>query len=189
MEKKVYILKINEDVNSPYELQAISLVDSPAIEELFVSFSEEKVMLANIERRIISGPVLIPNKLIERNNEKGNYYLTMSKETIQELAIKYFKKSNTNNVTIMHNQQQPVDGVTMFEMFIADKSRGVNHLKGFENLEDGTMYASFFIENNEVWEQVKNGSLKGFSIEGLFNVSEPQNEDEILLQKIIDVLK
>lgn len=179
----VFELTANEDVNSEYELQAISLVDKPAIKEMFVAFADEKVYLADMDRRIVSGPVLIPNQLIERYNEQGNYYLTMNEQTIQQLAIKYLKKGYNNNVTVMHNQDIEVPNVSLFEMFIADKDRGVQHLKGFEHLPNGTLYASFYVENDEVWNAVKDGTFKGFSIEGNFLAKKVELiEDEKLNQ-------
>lgn len=179
----VFELTANEDVNSEYELQAISLVDKPAIKEMFVAFADEKVFLADMDRHIVSGPVLIPNQLIERYNENGNYYLTMNEQTIQQLAIKYLKKGYNNNVTVMHNQDIEVPNVSLFEMFIADKERGVQHLKGFEHLPNGTLYASFYVENDEVWNAVKDGTFKGFSIEGNFLAKKVElSEDEKLNQ-------
>lgn len=179
----VFELTANEDVNSEYELQAISLVDKPAIKEMFVAFADEKVYLADMDRRIVSGPVLIPNQLIERYNDQGNYYLTMNEQTIQQLAIKYLKKGYNNNVTVMHNQDIEVPNVSLFEMFIADKDRGVQHLKGFEHLPNGTLYASFYVENDEVWSAVKDGTFKGFSIEGNFLAKKVElSEDEKLNQ-------
>lgn len=145
--------------------------------------------ISNEDKHIISGPLMIPNELIYRNNERfGEHYVKFSPETIKQIAIKLSKKGYQNNVNLMHDSNQVVDGVTMFEMFISDSERGVMPMKGFEDLPDGTLFGSYFVENKDVWDGIKNGTYKGFSVEGLFDYVEPMSKDDILLQKIQSLL-
>jgi hypothetical protein len=89
----------------------------------------------------------------------------------------------------MHDNGMTVEGVTMFESWIVDEKRGIKAMKGFEDVKDGSWFGSFKVENEDVWELVKEGKLKGFSVEGVFNysksgISNPQK----MMQDIIDIL-
>ena len=90
----------------------------------------------------------------------------------------------------MHDNGQVVDGVTMFESWIVDEKRGIKPMKGYEDVNDGSWFGSFKVENDDVWELVKDGKVRGFSVEGIFNynrteISNPQK----MMQDIIDILK
>ena len=98
--------------------------------------------------------------------------------------IKFAKKKFQNNVNLMHDSNQKVDGVTMFESFIVDKSRGIMPMKGFEDIADGSWFGSFYVENNDVWEAIKSGEYKGFSVEGLFDYNAPITENQNTLNEL-----
>ncbi|CAB5218813.1 Phage-like element PBSX protein, XkdF [uncultured Caudovirales phage] len=141
------------------------------------------------DEHIISGPLMIADELIYRNNEKfGEHYVKFSADTIQKIAIKFSKKKYQSNVNLMHDPEQKVQGVTMFESFIVDKNRGILPMKGFEDVADGSWFGSFYVENQEVWDKVKAGEFKGFSVEGLFDYEEPKSPEEQMLQKISELL-
>jgi hypothetical protein len=89
----------------------------------------------------------------------------------------------------MHDPNQIETGVTMFESFISDKSRGIEPMKGFEDAPDGSWFVSMLVENDEVWEKVKEGLINGFSIEGIFNYTPKLTNEEIKMQKIINILE
>ena len=99
----------------------------------------------------------------------GDYYVAFTKDTIFKIAQKFFKKGYQNNVNLMHDSGSVVEGLTMFESFITDKSRGIMPMKGFEDVPDGSWFGSFKVDNEEVWQMIKDGKVKGFSVEGLFN--------------------
>jgi hypothetical protein len=88
----------------------------------------------------------------------------------------------------MHDPNQIETGVTMFESFISDKSRGIAPMKGFEDAPDGSWFVSMLVENDEVWQKVKEGMINGFSIEGIFNYTPKLSKDEVKMQKIKDIL-
>jgi hypothetical protein len=141
------------------------------------------------DEHIISGPLMIADELIYRNNEKfGEHYVKFSADTIQKIAIKFSKKKYQSNVNLMHDPEQKVKGVTMFESFIVDKNRGILPMKGFEDVADGSWFGSFYVENQEVWDKVKAGEFKGFSVEGLFDYEQPKTPEEQALQKISELL-
>lgn len=214
MELPVYELKISTDINDNAEVDFVALVDKPAIERNFLSFKDEFIdpskgekendfmqlgdvgnkfeigfSIQSEDQHIISGPLMIPNKLMYRNNKKfGEHYVTFSKETIKEIAIKYAKKGYQSNVNLMHNDNSIVPGITLFESFITDKERGIAPIKGFEDCEDGTWFGSFYVENKSVWQDVKDGKYKGFSVEGLFDYEPTEDKVTQLLRELSESL-
>ena len=140
------------------------------------------------EKRIISGPLMIANQKIYRNDpELGEYEVFFSPETIKKIAIKLAKKGFQNNVNLMHRSDMQIPGVTLFEIFQSDKSRGIMPMKGFEDLADGTLYGSMFVENDVAWQMVKDGLIKGFSVEGNFGMKKKDKYDETF-EKIVEIL-
>jgi len=138
---------------------------------------------------IITGPLMIPQQLIYRNSEQfGEHYVKFSVETIKQIAIKFSKKGYQKNVNLMHEANMKVDGLTMFESFISDSKRGIKPMEAFKDLPDGTWFGSFYVENPKVWEMVKEGQVKGFSVEGMFDYEEPVNEDKKQLEKLRQIL-
>jgi hypothetical protein len=152
---------------------------------------KEKLSFAIIseEKRIISGALMLADELIYRNNEKmGEHYVKFSADTIKMIAIKFAKKKYQNNVNLMHDPEQKVKGVTMFESWLVDKERGIMPMKGFEGVADGSWFGSFYVENEKVWQSIKKGDYKGFSVEGLFDYVEPITAEENALKKISELL-
>jgi hypothetical protein len=145
--------------------------------------------ITNEAEHIISGALMLADELIYRNNEKfGEHYVKFTAETIKQIAIKFAKKKYQNHVNLMHDQNQIVDGCTMFESWIVDKSRGIQAMEGFEDVADGSWFGSFYVENPEVWAKIKSGELKGFSVEGLFDYELPISQEQHALKKIEKLL-
>jgi hypothetical protein len=141
------------------------------------------------EMRIISGALMLADELIFRDNERfGQHYVKFSADTIKSIAIKWAKKNFNNHVNLMHNPEQKVKGVTMFESWLVDSSRGIMPMKGFEGVADGSWFGSFYVENEKVWQSIKKGDYKGFSVEGLFDYVEPITPEENALRKIEELL-
>jgi len=150
-------------------VDAISVVESPAIESNFVALSSE-VKLAEVdkEKKILMGAVLIPNKPIFRRGEDGNddYYIYFSKDTIRKASEVFFKKGNQSESTLEHNVK--LDGMTIVESWIVeDKDKDKSALYDLD-APVGTWVASVKVENDEVYQLAKQGKIKGFSIEGYF---------------------
>ena len=150
---------------------------------------KERFQIVNDEKHIVSGPLMIADELIYRNNERfGEHYVKFSADTIQKIAIKFSKRKFQNHVNLMHDPNQVVDGVTMFESFIVDKNRGIKPMKGFEDVADGSWFGSFYVENPDVWKSIKEGTYKGFSVEGMFDYNEPISAEENALIQIEKLL-
>jgi hypothetical protein len=175
------------------EVDFVALVDKPAIERNFLRFKEDRINfeIQDEERRIISGPIMLADTPIYRNDNGQEYFVSFPKDTIYKIIKKMFQKNYTGNVNLMHDPKKIVEGVTMFECWISDESRGVKPMKGFEDAPDGSAFASYFVDNEDVWQKVKSGEFKGFSVEGLFNYKRGEqvmNYEEKLWSEIAKIL-
>jgi hypothetical protein len=150
-------------------IDAVSVVHSPAIEENFVALNKHEVELKEIdkEKKILMGAALIPNKQIYRVNEKKEeYYIYFSSDTIRKASELFLMRSNQNNATYEHNKK--LQGLSVVESWIIeDEQKDKSKLYGFD-LPKGTWMISMKVNNEEVWNDVKEGKVKGFSIEGYF---------------------
>ena len=155
----------------------ISLVDRPAVmSDFFVFNSQREVQMYSIqdeERRLVYGVVVRADyPILRKSAQFGDFYMVFKAETIRTMAEKYLAESRQNEVSTMHKND--VEGVRMVQYFIKDTARGVNPA-GFEDIADGSLFAEFHILNDEVWEAVKGGTYKGFSLEGVFDIYPSQN--------------
>lgn len=191
MELPLYMLEISDDLNDDAEVQFVSLVDRPAIQKNWNAFkNEQKFQIISEDKRIISGCAMLADTPIFRSDASfGDYYVAFSKDTITKIVQKYFKKGYQNNVNLMHDPNQIETGVTMFESFISDKSRGIEPMKGFEDAPDGSWFVSMLVENNEVWDKVKQGMVNGFSIEGIFNYAPLVSKEQQVMNEIYKILE
>lgn len=168
----------------------ISLVDDPAVMSNFQAFDSHKKMLmyevADEEKRLVRGVVMRADfPIFRRDKEMGEYYIIYKADTIRQMAEKYLVENRQNNVNLMHAADSDVDGVQMVQFFIKDTSAGVAPAN-FEEIADGSLFGEFHVTNDEVWEQIKDGTYKGFSLEGIFDLTPEQDKDEI--QEIVDSL-
>lgn len=191
MELPIFELMISDDLNDDAEVNFVALVDKPAIQRNWNAFKEHiKFEIVSEEKRIISGALMLADTPIFRSDAThGDYYVMFSKDTIFKIAQKFFKKGYQANVNLMHDPSQRVDGVTMFESFISDKDRGVAPMKGFEDAPDGSWFGSFKVEDDETWQKVKNGEVKGFSVEGIFEYSKAKSKEEQMMERIYKILE
>jgi len=194
MKLPIYQLEISDDLNDDVEVDFVALVDRPAIERDFLMFKEAKAnfIIQSEDRRIVSGALMLADTPIYRNDQNGEYYVTFTKDTIEKIAQKFFKKGYQSNVNLMHDEALAVEGVTMYESFIVDLSRGVMAMKGFEDAPEGSWFGSFKVENESVWNKIKSGEFKGFSVEGIFNYKkgkQPMSVEESLWSEICSILE
>jgi hypothetical protein len=189
MEKiPVYRFKCLPDDDS--KLEAVALVDTPAIEMNWQAFSNNNYKFSAIkEKRIISGPLMVSDLPIYRRDSSGEYYGVFQKEDIYNLRNKFFKQSLDKSVNIMHDSAQMVDGVYMIESFLIDSERGIFSPKGY-NLTDGSWFGSYKVDNDDIWNDfIKTGEFKGFSVEGLFNTVKIEDKPLDLIEQIISIVK
>ena len=194
MKLPIYQLEISEDLNDDVEVDFVALVDRPAIEKDFLMFKEQKAnfVIQSEDRRIVSGALMLADTPIYRNDQNGEYYVTFTAPTIEKIAQKFFKKGYQSNVNLMHDEALAVEGVTMYESFIVDSARGVVAMKGFEDAPEGSWFGSFKVENESVWNKIKSGEFKGFSVEGVFNYKkekQPMSVEESLWSELCSILK
>lgn len=192
MELPIYELRIQEDLADDAEVSFVALVDKPAIQKDFLVFNEQKLAFAiqDDEQHIISGPLMLAEEPIIRNNAKyGQHFIKFSAETIKEIAIKFSKKGYQKNVNLMHDDNIQLDGLVMFESFIVDSKRGIKPMNGFEDVKDGSWFGSFYVENPQAWDLIKQGKVKGFSVEGMFDYVLPTKTPEQQLQELAALLK
>lgn len=169
----------------------VALVDEPAVEINWMAFNKSipfDFKITNEDKRVISGVLMVADKKIYRNDSNGEYFVEFTKDAINNVVKKFFKDGNTASVNLMHNPQQITDGVYMFESFIIDSTR-MSVPKGFEGLTDGSWFGSYQVENDAVWQDIKDGKFKGFSIEGNFTpMAVKQRKDEDILKQILEII-
>lgn len=188
-EYKIYEALLSDVTDGIY---TVSLVDCPAVQSDFMCFNEQKPLnfkVENEEKRLIMGVVMRADYPIYRIAPNGEeYYIKFSKETIEKMAEKMLFDNTSNNINLNHNPNDYVEDVYLREIFIKDIEKGINP-KGFESIEDGSLFAIYKVHSDEVWERVKKGEFKGFSIEVLVHSQEVEMEDEAqLLADILDLM-
>lgn len=150
-------------------IEAISIVENPAIEEDFVALKNQEYKFANIdtEKRILMGALLIPNKPIYRKNGKDEYYIYFSKDTVLKASQLFLQKGNQNNSTLEH--RDILSGLSLVESWIIEDEVHDKSRKYDMELPVGTWMGAVKVNNDDIWnEYVKTGKVKGFSIEGYF---------------------
>ena len=155
----------------------LSFVDNPATQVELHAFKkeEEKVFFSNHEKREVVAPVLIPNQLIYREADGIPYYMRASAETIKKIADKYMLSGNWNNFTYMHEKIEDAiesrvqDGVYLQRLWvIGDENDDALTKYGFENLPIGTLMMKCKVMNRQIWNEIKEGKLRGISLEAFF---------------------
>lgn len=158
-----------DEENEVTGIDAVSIVESPAIESDFIALAEQEVKLAKIdeEKRILMGAALIPNKPIFRKNGEEMFYVYFSKETVRRASELFFMNGNQNNATLEHSMN--INDLTVVESWIVEDTKMDKTAKYGLDVPEGTWMISMKVENDEVWnDYVKSGKVKGFSIEGYF---------------------
>lgn len=192
MDFPIYKAEINEDPASDLEVNFIGLVDRPAIERNFQVFKAHAKFTLNEEKRVISGPAMAADMPIYRKDDQlGEYYVVFDKAAIRSIVEKFSAKGYLKNFNLFHNDQAQVSDVTIFNSFVSDAELGISPLKGFEDMADGSWFISAKVNNEEVWKKVKDGEIKVFSVEGLFNyvpVIKPKTTIEDAVKMIEQIL-
>lgn len=166
----------------------ISLVDDPAVMSNFQAFDATRKMhlyaIQDEEKRLVRGCIMRADfPIYRRDSNMGEYYVIYKAEEIRKMAEKYLLEGRQNDVNLMHQDGSDVDGVQMVQYFI--KGDGIR-VDGFDDCADGSLFGEFHVVNDDVWEEIKAGTYKGFSLEGVFDLVPEQDKDEI--QEIVDIL-
>ena len=196
MAKKLKKYKVGCDS----ETYAISMVEMPAIESNFVALAKEEeekrqVFLESDERHMVYGAALIPDLDIYRNDGEHEYYINFSKESIEKMSQDFMKEYRQHEVTVDH--EDVANEVCVVESWLVeDPYRDKANALGI-NVPQGTWMVGMKVNNIETWERVKEGSLKGFSVESLVSLEEFSKTEnnmnietnEMFWDKLINVLK
>lgn len=192
----VFDMMLDEDTVGLY---TISLVDDPAMEVSWYAFENEddsklKVEMANImdemEHKVMVVICRADFPILRRDDEGRYYYVKFSRETIKMMAQKFLKNGYQGLVNLMHECDTYVEGVEMEQIFVKDVESGINPLH-FSQIEDGSLFAIYKVENDAIWEDIMNGKYNSVSLEGLFKpVLVEDKVDELrTLDELIDYIK
>lgn len=176
-------------------IEAISIVENPAIEEDFIALKSQEVKLAEVdaEKRVLMGAVLIPNKKIYRRNAEQEYYIHFSEDTVRKASELFLSRGKQNNSTLEH--EVSIGGLSVVESWIIEDEVHDKSRKYGLNMPLGTWMASIKVNNDEIWEEfVKTKRVKGFSIEGFFTDKKnerPQEsiDEELAAQESLEIIK
>ena len=192
------VIDENEEL---FGIEAISVVENPAIEEDFIALkNQDQIRLAEVskEKRILMGAALIPDKPIYRKSDDNEFYIYFSKDTVAKASQMFLQAGNQGQATMEHATEK-LEGMTVVESWIIEDEVHDKSRKYGLDMPVGTWMISVKCTNDEVWAKVKENKIRGFSIEGYFadrlnnnvkeNKTDQLTEEDKLLKNIIDVLK
>jgi len=186
---KIYELLIDENDLLLSGVNAISIVENPAIGSDFIALGDQKpILLAEVDkdRQILMGAALIPSKPIYRRDGDEEYYVYFSKETIAKTAEAFFRNNNQNNATLEH--AEVLNNMTVFESWIVEDPEFDKSKKYGLEVPEGTWMVSMKVDDKDVWDNyVKDNKVFGFSIEGKFaNVLRKEKSDMNFSDQVLD---
>lgn len=169
-------------------IYCISLVKNPATEIDMQLFENEekplKFSVANDDKRLIVAPLMLADTPIYRVSGTYEYFVNFPKEVLREIAQKYFENGFENIFSTDH--QTPIQGLHIQEIYIKDTERGINP-KGFENVKDGSLFMTAKVEDEDMWNTIKNGEWKGISIEIQNKMKEATDDYDDILETINEI--
>lgn len=150
-------------------------------------FSKQEFQTIDNEKRLVTAPVMIAETAIPRfNPDLGKYYVKFSKDTIEKMMKKYFKENKIHKVNTNHDPRQQKDGIYMMESYIVgDRTDS----KIFPELPEGSWVATYYVDNDEVWQKIKDGEYNGFSLEGYFIEKYEDDMIERITEKLQSILE
>lgn len=194
MSLPIFKATINNDDSDNLEVDYIALVDRPAIQKNFLAFNDKARYNFNEDQQIVSGPAMIPDQPIYRNTVEGEFYVYFDAATIADIAKRFFRKGYNSNLNLSHDPALQLKASYVFESWIVDRDKGKHPLSGFEDLPNGTWFLSAKIEDAGLWNDIKSGKFKGFSVEGMFQLSKlqdgkPEEKEQEYSAEFIEGLK
>jgi hypothetical protein len=170
-------------------VDAVSIVEFPAIESNFISLNEQLVLAkVDTEKKILMGAALIPNKNIYRRNGEDEYYIFFSDETVRKASELFLMNSNQNNATLEHDKK--LKDLSVVESWIVEDAEMDKSKKYGLNAPVGTWMVSMKVNNEQIWNDfVKTGKVKGFSIEGYFADKLEMSLEDAKEQELIEKIK
>lgn len=171
----------------------ISLVKYPATETAWQTYSKDKseqlkFSVVNPEKRIVTGVIMLADTPIYRKKGDYEFYVVYSRETLEQIAQKMLYVNTQNNLNTNHQADTTVPGMFCRELFIKDTEKGLNP-KGFEETPEGSLFATYYVDSQEIWDRIKSGEFEGFSLEGRMYLEEITNDDESEEQEVMALLE
>ena len=188
----IYYAEIATDEQGIY---CVSLVDCPAVESLFVTLGKHDKprehmrfsAIENGEQHLLLGVIMRANYPIYRVDGDYEFYIVYEPDTIRKMAEKMLLDGYSSAVDLQHDNNL-VDGVNLQELFIKDSTKGIVP-KGFEDIEDGSLFGVYKVHNEDVWQRVKRGECAGFSLAGNFRISRKDDELKSLMAEVEEIEK
>lgn len=168
----VYKMSISENDDNDIEVTYIALVDEPAIQKNFFAYKEtaQSFSIENEDERIITGLAMVADLPIYRRDKDGEFYTVFDAQSIKQIAQKFFRKQYNYKFNLSHDETEQPDGIYIFESWIVDREKGKIPMEQFKDVSNGSWIISAKIDNDEVWQQIKSGEFKGFSVQGFFKM-------------------
>jgi hypothetical protein len=176
------------------EMTTVSFVDVPAIQRNFLAFKQEhEIQLAlktDDDKRIVTGPLLIPDMVVNRKVEDTMFQIVFRQAEVVKVYEKFMAAGAYTNTNIMHKKDLPGDDEChLYEIFMTDPDRGIKAPDGFEDLPPYTIFMSHKIIGDGLWKLIKDGDIKGYSLEGRFKmVPESKDQESLKILQELDKL-
>lgn len=192
-ELPIYELLIDNENDGMF---GMALVKHPAMKTQWLAFADEEQLrfsIADEEEHKILSVIARPDFPIYRISEnKEEFYAVFSRKTIEIMSQKFLADGYQGLVNVEHNEELQLDGVNLEQIFIKNTDMGICP-KGFENIEEGTLFGIYKIENEDVWAAIKEGVFTGLSLEGMFKIQpipmEIESEKAITIDDLLDMFK
>ena len=166
----------------------VSLVDDPAVMSDFVAFGKQepqRFAVQDEDKRLAFGVVARADFPVFRTDPVlGDHYVIFPADTIRDMAQKYLTEDRADRVDLMHDGQD-VEGVHLVQWFIKDSAKGIAP-EGFDDIADGSLFAEYHVEDDAIWQQIKDGTFKGFSMEVFYTLT-PESDTAAVAETVADL--
>jgi hypothetical protein len=171
MEDEIMIYDAQFSDRLGYSITNVSFVDNPAMKVQLEKFDEIISEHFEEERKIVTSVLLLSDTPIRRRTKDlGDFYIRFPKSEVIKMASSFLNSSFTSNTSLFHSTDASSTDATLFESFIVDESRGIRAPEYFKDVTDGSWIVSYKINNAELWDKIKAGTIKGLSVENTFDL-------------------
>lgn len=167
-------------------LDAVALVENPAIQRNFFAFKEDeakvyKFQTIDEDKRILAGALMVADFPMYRNQDGKQFYVQFSKQTIEQIVDKVVKENKLMSFNLEHDEKKPIKDIYIQQHYLVDKANGVNAPNYYPELSDGSWFGFIKVNNEQIWnDYVKTGLIKGFSIEGMFSQKKLKQNKQLI---------
>lgn len=186
----LYIMSVDEAEG----MTAIAITDSPAIQVDWLTFNKQeeklkfKVYDDGMEHKVLTCICRADFPIYRIGNSGYEYYVMFTKETIEKMVQKYLKGGYQTEINIEHQEDAFIQGFEVEQLFIKNTEKGINPA-GFESIEEGSLFGVFKIEDEELWKYIQEGYFTSVSLEGMFNLLEPEEDNPVVEEREFDTIE